>query len=80
MLEKLGIAVKRPDIWPHEIEFSTIHWVAKGFYNFCPRDIILVVGDQIIETPTVIRSRAQETFSYRALLMDYMRSGAKWYT
>jgi len=26
----------------------------------------------------VIRSRAQETFSYRTLLIDYMKSGAKW--
>ncbi len=40
----------------------------------------MVIGDQIIETPTVIRSRAQETFSYRTLLMDYMHLGAKWYS
>ena len=80
VLEELGIAVKRPDTWTHEAEFSTIHWVSQGFYNFCPRDIMLVIGDQIIETPNVIRSRAQETFSYRTLLMDYMRSGAKWYS
>ena len=80
VLDELGIAVKRPDPWPHESEFSTIHWDAHGYYNYCPRDIMLVIGDQIIETPTVIRSRAQETFSYRSLLMDYMRSGAKWYS
>jgi N-dimethylarginine dimethylaminohydrolase len=41
---------------------------------------MLVIGDQIIETPNVIRSRAQETFSYRAMLVDYMRSGARWYS
>ena len=53
---------------------------SQGYYNYCPRDILLVIGDQIIETPNVIRSRAQETFSYRTLLMDYMKSGAKWYS
>jgi N-dimethylarginine dimethylaminohydrolase len=37
-----------------------------------------VVGDQIIETPNVMRCRAQETFSYRKLLVEYMKSGAKW--
>ena len=79
VLEELGITVKRPDIWPHEAEFSTIDWVSNGYYNYCPRDIMLVIGDHIIETPSVIRSRAQETFSYRTLLLDYMRSGAKWY-
>ena len=41
---------------------------------------MLVIGDQIIETPNVIRSRAQETFSYRTLLIDYMKSGARWYS
>ena len=80
VLEKLGITVRRPETWPHEAKFSTIHWESQGYYNYCPRDILLVIGDHIIETPNVIRSRAQETFSYRTLLMDYMKSGAKWYS
>ena len=80
ILEGLGVAVKRPQTWPHDATFSTIHWESQGYYNYCPRDILLVIGDQIIETPNVIRSRAQETFSYRTLLMDYMKSGAKWYS
>ncbi|EFK11684.1 Inosamine-phosphate amidinotransferase 1 [delta proteobacterium NaphS2] len=80
VLEKQGITVRRPDTWPHEARFSTIHWESEGFYNYCPRDIMLVIGDHIIETPNVIRSRAQETFSYRAILMNYLNSGAKWYS
>jgi N-dimethylarginine dimethylaminohydrolase len=80
VLEKLGITVKRPESWPHEAKFSTIHWESEGFYNYCPRDIMLVIGDQIIETPNVIRSRAQETFSYRTMMVDYLKSGAKWYS
>jgi N-dimethylarginine dimethylaminohydrolase len=79
VLTRLGITVKRPETWPHEATFSTIHWESRGFYNYCPRDVLLVVGDQIIETPNVMRSRAQETFSYRALLVDYLKSGARWY-
>jgi N-dimethylarginine dimethylaminohydrolase len=78
VLEKAGITVKRPETWPHDATFSTINWESQGYYNYCPRDILLVIGDQIIETPNVIRSRAQETFSYRKLLMDYWKSGAKW--
>src|SRR6476646_8608622 len=79
-LERLGITVKRPETWPHDATFSTINWQSQGYYNYCPRDVMLVIGDHIIETPNVIRSRAQETFSYRALLLDYMKSGAKWYS
>ena len=39
---------------------------------------MLVIGDHIIETPNVIRSRAQETPSYRKILVDYLTSGANW--
>jgi N-dimethylarginine dimethylaminohydrolase len=80
VLEGLGITVKRPQTWPHDATFSTIHWQSQGYYNYCPRDVMLVIGDHIIETPNVIRSRAQETYSYRDLLLDYMKSGAKWYS
>jgi N-dimethylarginine dimethylaminohydrolase len=80
VLEELGITVKRPDTWPHGDEFSTIHWKSEGYYNYCPRDIMLVIGDHIIETPNVIRSRAQESFSYRTMMVDYLKSGAKWYS
>jgi len=80
VLEDLGISVKRPETWPHEDKFSTVHWESEGYYNYCPRDIMLVIGDQIIETPNVIRSRAQESYSYRKLMMEYLKSGAKWYS
>jgi N-dimethylarginine dimethylaminohydrolase len=79
VLEDLGVIVRRPETWAHEAKFSTVHWESEGYYNYCPRDIMLVIGDHIIETPNVIRSRAQETFSYRAMLMEYLKSGAKWY-
>ena len=79
VLEGMGVTVRRPETWPHEVTFSTINWEAQGYYNYCPRDIMMVVGDQIIETPNVIRSRSQETYSYRKLLLEYMNSGARWY-
>lgn len=80
VLEQAGVTVKRPETWPHSSEFSTVHWRSKGYYNYCPRDVLLVIGDQVIETPNVIRSRAQETFSYRTILLDYLKSGARWYS
>jgi N-dimethylarginine dimethylaminohydrolase len=80
VLEERGVTVKRPETWSHEARFSTIHWESQGFYNYCPRDVMLVIGDHIIETPNVIRSRAQETFSYRSMMVDYLKSGAKWYS
>jgi N-dimethylarginine dimethylaminohydrolase len=79
-LEAEGVTVRRPDTWPHAEKLSTIHWESAGYYNYCPRDIMLVVGDQIIETPNVIRGRSQETFSYRSLMMEYFEAGAKWFS
>ncbi len=80
VLEEQGVTVKRPETWPHEAKFSTINWESEGYYNYCPRDIMLVIGDQVIETPNVIRSRYQESFSYRAMMVEYLKSGAKWYS
>ena len=80
VLEDSGVTVKRPETWPHENKFSTLHWESAGYYNYCPRDIMLVIGDHIIETPNVMRSRAQESFSYRGMMVDYLKSGAKWYS
>lgn len=80
VLKDAGAIVRRPETWPHEATFSTSAWEAQGYYNYCPRDILLVIGDQIIETPNVIRSRSQETFSYRELLLGYLASGARWYS
>jgi N-dimethylarginine dimethylaminohydrolase len=79
-MEGLGITVKRPNTWPHDASFSTTDWTSQGYYNYCPRDLLLVIGDQIIETPNVIRSRSIESFSYRELLVEYLKSGAKWYS
>jgi len=80
VLKESGVTVKRPETWAHEAKFSTISWESEGYYNYCPRDIMLVIGDQIIETPNVMRSRAQESFSYRKLMVEYLKSGAKWYS
>lgn len=77
-LQKLGVTVKRPDIADHSIKFGTPDWEADSQYNFCPRDIMLTIGTWIIETPMVFRSRFFETLSYKSILIDYLRSGAKW--
>src|SRR5678816_4940060 len=45
VLKQSGATVKRPEPWPHDRPLSTIHWEAQGFYNYCPRDVLLIVGD-----------------------------------
>jgi len=77
-LQGLGVIVQRPDIAEHSVKFRTPDWETDGQYNYCPRDLMLTIGTWIIETPMVFRSRFFETLSYKSILIDYLRSGAKW--
>ena len=45
-----------------------------------PRDILLVVGNEIIETPMSWRSRFFEYRAYRPLIKEYFKQGARWTT
>lgn len=78
LLRSLGITVRRPDAVRHKEAFKTPDWSSHGFCNACPRDSLLVIGDEIIETPMAWPCRYYETHSYRAILKDYFRRGARW--
>ena len=47
-------------------------------YRALPRDVLLVVGDEIIEAPMAMRSRYFEFRHYRSLIKDYFERGARW--
>ena len=78
LLQSLGVVVTRPEPVDHKKRFSTPEWSSHGFCNSCPRDSMLVIGDEIIETPMVWPCRYFETHSYRPILKDYFRRGARW--
>ncbi len=77
-LEKLGIRVRRP----HPIKFTgtvkTPLWESGYFFTYCPRDVLLSIGDMVIETPNVFRSRFFEPWAYKEILVEYMKHGARW--
>ncbi len=73
-----GIAVRRPDIMDFSRSYRTPYWSSRGFCTSCPRDSVLVIGNEIIETPMAWRSRYFETFAYRSLFKEYFAKGAKW--
>jgi glycine amidinotransferase len=79
LLDRLGIVVRRPDPVDHGIGAKTPDWeIAGGRANACPRDTLLVIGDEIIEAAMAQRSRWFEFRSYRRLLAEYFRGGARW--
>jgi glycine amidinotransferase len=79
LLQRQGITVRRPDPLDQNVAVKTPDWqVQNGRAIACPRDVLLVIGDEIIEAPMAQRGRYFEFRAYRNLLKDYFRSGARW--
>ena len=78
LMEGEGIRVRRPEIMDHRKKFKTLLWSSTGFCIACPRDCYMVIGDEIIETPTCWRSRQLEGDAYRPLFKEYFNAGARW--
>ncbi|AJT63818.1 Inosamine-phosphate amidinotransferase 1 [Streptomyces lydicus] len=80
LLRGEGVTVRRPSATDHTKPFGTPDWTADGEYNYCPRDVLLTVGQTVIEVPMTLRTRYFEPFAYREILLDYFDSGAKWFS
>ena len=78
ILEAEGVTVRRPEPLDFTRRFATPDWESTGLYAAMPRDLLLVVGDEIIEAPLAWRSRFFEVHAYRPLLQEYFRCGARW--
>lgn len=78
VLEQAGVTVRRPQATDPARPFGTPDWASDGEYNYCPRDVLLFIGDLMIEAPMTLRSRYFEPFAYRHLLTEYFESGGRW--
>ncbi len=79
ILGTLGITVQRPDQIDYTQTAKTPDFqISYGNCNACPRDVFLIVGNEIIEVPMAQRARFFEYRAYRSLIKDYFRSGARW--
>ncbi|MDH4359092.1 MAG: amidinotransferase [Candidatus Berkelbacteria bacterium] len=79
ILESEGVTARRPDPIDFSRPISTPDWTARGgLYAAMPRDVLLVIGNEIIEAPMAWRSRYFESFAYRSLIKEYFKKGAGW--
>ena len=78
ILEHEGVTVRRPNILDHSKEYTTPDFTSRGMYAAMPRDILLVVGEEIIEAPMCWRARFFEYRAYRDLMKEYFHGGATW--
>lgn len=78
-LESLGVKVHRPIHLDKDTNsVQTPAWSASVVPPLNVRDIALIVGDEIIETAPMIRSRYFETQFLKSIFADYFRDGARW--
>lgn len=67
-LAAAGVRVHRPQVADFSEIYTTEHWRVDGHQAYCPRDVILTVGHEAIETPMCLRHRQNEARQYRHLM------------
>jgi glycine amidinotransferase len=78
-LESLSVRVLRPlDLHATTTGVRTLAWSAAVVPPLNLRDNTLIVGDEIIETPPMVRSRYFETRFLTPIFAEYFRQGARW--
>ena len=74
MLEKRGITVDRPTPLDFSQKVQTPDWKQKSMFGCMPpRDLLLTVGNEIMETTMSQRARWFEYLAYRPLLERYFK-------
>jgi len=77
-LTSLNVEVYRPTDIDHAHVVKTHEWETDGMYNYCPRDVLLVVDDLVIECPLVYRSRQFESAAYFKIKTKAIQDDARW--
>ncbi len=83
ILEKRGIRVDRPTPLDFSQAIQTPDWQQGSMFGCMPpRDVLLTVGNEILEAPMSFRSRWFEYLCYRPLLVQYFKEDAnfRWET
>lgn len=77
-LTSFNVDVYRPTDIDHAHIVKTHEWETDGMYNYCPRDVLLVVDDLVIECPMVYRSRQFESAAYFKIKTKAIQDNARW--
>ena len=80
MLEARDIKIHRPKMMPNRA-ISTPYWSMPGTkIPLTPRDLYLVLGNNIIESAMCEQERFFETFYFRDIILEKFQTGAKWFS
>jgi glycine amidinotransferase len=80
-LESMSVRVRRPMRLASDLgEVAAPAWSAPLTPPLNVRDNTLILGDEIIETPPMLRARYFETQFLKPIFMSYFADGARWTT
>ena len=69
-LISVGVKVYRPT----DLDFVK----RDGFYNYCPRDRLLIIDKTVIDAPTAYKCRRMEREAYRFLECVFVKAEGRW--
>ncbi|ABO18059.1 hypothetical protein [Prochlorococcus marinus] len=77
-LESLGVIVHRPNPFDLTEMYGTPFWKTTSNNIYNTRDLHLVVGNSVIESPSYLESRYYEPTALYPIWYKYFESGFKW--
>jgi glycine amidinotransferase/scyllo-inosamine-4-phosphate amidinotransferase 1 len=78
VISQFGAKVHRPTVHDISRMYSTPFWQSTGNNIYNVRDLHLVVGNTVIESPSYLRSRYFEAMALYDIWYDYFETGFKW--
>jgi len=77
-LEDENIKVFRPEITDWSKYTSDYNYTVNGMHCYSARDLLLSIGDMVIECPTPYVSRQHELCAYDVIKQEAMKDGCRW--
>ena len=77
-LENLGVVVHRPESFDFSAMYGTPFWKTTSNNVYNTRDLNLVVGNSVIESPSYLESRYYETTCLYPIWYQYFKNGFRW--
>ena len=78
VLKSFGVKVHRPDLEHNNKFFATPYFSAVGDHVYNMRDLNLVVGNKVIESPSQEQHRYFEAMGLYPIWYEYMKEGFQW--
>jgi glycine amidinotransferase/scyllo-inosamine-4-phosphate amidinotransferase 1 len=78
VIKQFGVKVHRPEV--HDISkiYSSPYWSSTGNNIYNIRDLHLVVGNNVIESPSPLKSRYFEATALYHIWYEYLKEGFRW--